>query len=220
MVLRYAKLGDGQVCIPDVTFTNPPRDSRPERVLLATRHCVVVYDVFPKAKVHLLILPRAPLAKPEELTAEHAPLLRHMHQLACWLAPRLRAAHPGLLPLRCGFHAVPSLRQMHLHVISLDFDAPDFKRPRHWNIFNTDYLVAPLRWAKMLEQEGRIRVDRKAEEAKAKKPMVCPVTGRQLNDMVAVREHVRSDEYRGLAAAHMIGGWEPQFRVPKDLFMF
>ena len=168
----------------------------PERVLLTTTHCVVAYDVYPKARVHVLILPRAPLAKPEELTEEHAPLLRHMQQLAEWLAPRLRAQSPGLPPLRCGFHAVPSMRQMHLHLISLDFESAEVRRPRHWTIFNTDYLVAPLRWAEMLEQHGRIHVDRAAEEAKLKMPMVCPLTGIALDGIDAVKKHVRSSAYR------------------------
>ena len=41
----------------------------------------------------MLILPRAPLASPRDLRAEHAPLLRHMATLAAWLAPRLRRPH-------------------------------------------------------------------------------------------------------------------------------
>jgi len=168
----------------------------PDRVLFTTKHCVVAYDVYPKARVHVLVLPRAPIAKPHELIAEHAPLLRHMLQLAEWLAPRLRDQHPGLSPLRCGFHAVPSLRQLHLHLISLDFESAELKRPRHWIIFNTDYLVAPLHWAEMLEQHGRVLVDRAAEEGKLKMPMVCPLTGTALDDMEAVRKHVRSSTYQ------------------------
>ena len=168
----------------------------PDRVLFETKHCVVAYDVYPKARVHVLILPRAPLAKPHELAAQHARLLRHMLHLAEWLAPRLRDQHPELSPLRCGFHAVPSMRQMHLHMISLDFESPDLKRPRHWIIFNTDYLVPPQQWADMLEQHGRVLVERTAEEAKLKMPMVCPLTGTALDGMEAVRRHVRSQAYR------------------------
>ena len=181
--------------------------ARPERVLLATTHCVVVYDIFPKARVHVLILPREPIAKPQELAANHTPLLRHMLQLAEWLAPRLRAQHAGLPPLRCGFHAVPSMRQMHLHLISLDMDSPELKRPRHWIIFNTDYLVAPMRWVEMLEEHGRVHVERAAEEAKLKMPMVCPLTGVALAGMDAVKEHVRSSAYQDAvsdAGAHMV----------------
>ena len=70
-----------------------------------------------------------------------------MAALANWLAPRLRAQHPGLPPLRCGFHAVPNMKHLHLHLISLDFDSPELKKPHHWIIFNSDYLVPPHRWA-------------------------------------------------------------------------
>jgi len=48
----------------------------------------------------------------------------------------------------------------------------------------------------MLEQHGRIHVDRAAEEAKLKMPMVCPLTGIALDGIDAVKKHVRSSAYR------------------------
>ena len=87
------------------------------------------------------------------------------------------------------------MRQLHLHLVSLDFDSAELKRPRHWIIFNTDYLVPPTRWATMLEQYDRVHVDCAAEEAKLKKPMVCPLTGISLDGMDAVRKHLRSSAY-------------------------
>ena len=153
--------------------------ARPERVLLLTARCVVAYDLYPKARVHVLILPRCcPLDGPTDLGPEHEPLLMHMEELAQWLAPWLRAQFPGLAPLRCGFHAVPSMKHLHLHLISLDMDSSDLKRPRHWHIFNTDYLVAPSRWAEQLARDGRVTVNHAAEKAKSKAAeMVCPLTG-------------------------------------------
>ena len=72
----------------------------------------------------------------------------------------------------------------------------DLKRPRQWITFNTDFLVPPQRWATLLEQQGRVFVDRAAEEAKLQRPMVCPLTGSTLDSMDAVRRHVRSRAYR------------------------
>eukprot|EP00966_Prymnesium_polylepis_P009290 214495-Prymnesium_polylepis.1 len=170
--------------------------SRPDRVLMLTEHCVVAYDVYPKARLHLLVLPREPLDGPGVLYYKHAPLLRHMAELAAWLAPRLRAAHPGLPPLRCGFHAVPSMLQLHLHLVSLDFDSAEIKQPRHWIIFNTDFLVPPAKWAAELEEHGRIAVDHRAEKAKEKDAMRCPLTGRTLDDVPTLKAYVQSSAYR------------------------
>ena len=174
--------------------------SQPERVLLTTVHCVVAYDVYPKARVHLLLLPRVPgLSGPHALGTEHAPLLRHMTALAEWLAPQLRSQVPRLAPLRCGFHVVPSMEHLHLHLISHDFEAPDLKKPRHFISFTTDYLRPPKAWAEELERFGRLHVDRYAEEAKLKAPMRCPLSGRVLGEgLQAVKEYLRSTEYLDL----------------------
>ena len=87
------------------------------------------------------------------------------------------------------------LRHLHLHLLSLDFDSPELKRPRHWIIFNTPYLVPPQRWASDLEQRGRVTVSRTAEVAVLKAPMACPLTGRTLADMPALHAHLQSSAY-------------------------
>ena len=45
------------------------------------------------------------------------------------------------IEFRCGFHAIPSMAQVHMHVISQDFISPCLKTKRHWNSFNTPYFV-------------------------------------------------------------------------------
>ncbi|KAG8871432.1 hypothetical protein FRB97_008703 [Tulasnella sp. 331] len=35
-----------------------------------------------------------------------------------------------------GFHAVPSMHHLHLHVISSDYVSPSLKNKKHWNSFN------------------------------------------------------------------------------------
>ena len=47
----------------------------------------------------------------------------------------------------------------------------------------------------MLATHGRVHVNRAAEEARIKMPMVCPLTGATLADMPAVGRHVRSAVY-------------------------
>jgi aprataxin len=50
---------------------------------------------------------------------------------AAWAAAQ-RAADPSLPPFRLGFHSAPSMRALHLHVISSDFDSPCLKNKKHW----------------------------------------------------------------------------------------
>ena len=57
-------------------------------------------------------------------------------------AARLRA-ELGTPPFALGFHAAPSMRQLHLHVISLDFASEALKNKKHWNSFATAFLVPP-----------------------------------------------------------------------------
>lgn len=42
---------------------------------------------------------------------------------------------------KIGYHAEPSLLQLHLHVISMDFHSPTLKTERHWNSFNTKLFI-------------------------------------------------------------------------------
>jgi aprataxin len=119
-----------------------------------------------------------------------------MARLAAWLAVQLREQEPGLAPLRAGFHAVPSMRQLHLHLISQDFDSACLKNKKHFNSFATDFFVPPETWVRQLQQTGRVSVDKAAEEAKLKRDMVCPATGRPLSNMPALKAHLASAEYQ------------------------
>ena len=87
-------------------------ESHASSVFLLTREFVVAYDVYPKASVHLLILPRGVrIDNASRLDASHVGMLDRMSLLAEWLACGLRARTPSLMPFVSGFHAVPSMSQ-------------------------------------------------------------------------------------------------------------
>ena len=52
------------------------------------------------------------------LRRRHLPLLRHMHAVGLAYARNAAATTPGLAPVRLGYHSLPSLPPLHLHVIS------------------------------------------------------------------------------------------------------
>lgn len=86
---------------------------------------IAVLDKFPKARFHGLVIARDQrLQGPLDLTANDIPLLLEMQEYAeKWAAEEhekvllTEGAHP-LERIVFGFHSVPSMKQLHLHVIS------------------------------------------------------------------------------------------------------
>ncbi|EOD28520.1 aprataxin [Emiliania huxleyi CCMP1516] len=136
-----------------------------------------------------------------------------MQRLARHLAASLRARTPGLPPFLCGFHAAPSLRQLHLHLLSSDLDSDALKNKKHFNSFATSFLFHPASVAAQIESSGKVLSrGHAAEEAALKQDMRCPVTGAPLKNMPAVKAHVARREYaegvRALAGdADIIERW-------------
>ncbi|PHH63441.1 hypothetical protein CDD81_5820 [Ophiocordyceps australis] len=44
--------------------------------------------------------------------------------------------------VRCGVHAVPSMRHLHVHVVSRDMHSASLRHRKHYNSFNTPFFVA------------------------------------------------------------------------------
>ncbi len=47
----------------------------------------------------------------------------------------------GTSRLKLGFHAIPSLYPLHIHVISDDMESETMKNKKHWNSFTTSFFV-------------------------------------------------------------------------------
>ncbi|OWM81694.1 hypothetical protein CDL15_Pgr007732 [Punica granatum] len=102
---------------------------------------VVIKDVYPKAQRHLLVLARTEnLDRLSDVRQEHLDLLRRMHAVGLKWAEKLLQEDDASLVFRLGYHSVPSMRQLHLHVISQDFNSPHLKNKKHWNSFNTAFF--------------------------------------------------------------------------------
>ena len=71
-----------------------------------------------------------------------------LHALS--LAVRDSAGRP--VPIRLGYHAIPSLSLLHLHIVSSDLESPALKNKKHWNSFATPFFVSPSRLRTMLLQ--------------------------------------------------------------------
>ncbi|XP_020529579.1 transcription factor bHLH140 isoform X2 [Amborella trichopoda] len=116
----------------------------PERhknsVLESSDSNVVINDLYPKAQKHLLVLVRLDgLDGLADVRKENLHLLRDMHSVGLKWVQNFWHDDASLV-FRLGYHSAPSMRQLHLHVISQDFDSPHLKNKKHWNSFNTIFF--------------------------------------------------------------------------------
>ena len=128
-------------------------------------------------------------------------MIRKMRALARWLDTQLRRQMPQLARLRAGFHAAPSMPQLHLHLLSLDFASEALKNKKHYNSFATDFFVPPEVWERQLEAAGSLTIDKHTEEAKLKRDMRCVLTGAPLKNMPELKAHLASPQYKQRLAA-------------------
>ena len=94
-----------------------------------------------------------------------------------------------------GFHSIPSMRHLHLHVISRDFNSVCLKKKKHWNSFTTafwldvDWVLQQLDSKQRATEYLDYSIDEK--EALEKGNMKCPKCGAALSNIPAVKEHVQ-----------------------------
>ncbi|KAK7390348.1 hypothetical protein VNO78_25653 [Psophocarpus tetragonolobus] len=99
---------------------------------------VVLDDMYPKARKHALVLARIEgLDCLADVRKEHLLLLNKMHDVGLKWAKKFLNENASLV-FRLGYHSAPSMRQLHLHVISQDFESTHLKK--HWNSFTTAFF--------------------------------------------------------------------------------
>ena len=146
----------------------------PHITFCETDKFIVIYDIFPKARVHLLILTKAAFLdnssceKVSDLNSSHLDLLLEMKELSKYLSSHIAVTSQmnrnivnnntresielpvsssssssgrKKIEIMVGFHIVPSLVPLHLHVISNDFQSDSLKTKVHYNSFSTDFFV-------------------------------------------------------------------------------
>jgi aprataxin len=122
---------------------------------------VIIKDSFPKSKLHFLIMPRRE-AELHQLTALDIPLIQKLSDLANFLIDgTLEMTSNDKFDIKkddmlIGFHAVPSQKQLHLHVLSNDLSL--VKNKKHYNSFATNFFQKPEKYISQLESDGRVKV--------------------------------------------------------------
>ena len=166
--------------------------SDPDLQLFEDERIVIINDRYPKARHHFLVLPREKIVDLASVTSSHIPLLEYMLDKAI---DRVDNEFPGI-EFRFGYHAVPSMSQLHLHAISQDFDSPCLKHKKHWNSFNTDYFIPADNVVKDLKENGEVNLP-SGEEGKSLlkinlKCHKCDYTPKHLPDLKA---HIKKKHF-------------------------
>lgn len=182
-------------------------DQHPDSVVWSDAKYVVVQDMFPKARVHLLVLPRpapdtgaVPYTGPLDFQRRtDAAAVREMVAAA---RTALAAAHPAQDPahVRLGFHMQPSMRPLHLHAISTDYDSPALRTKKHWNSFTTRFFVDAAPLAARIDacaSDADVRAlidsvfgDAAAADALLRTPLCCHRCGAPMRNMPALKIHI------------------------------
>lgn len=186
-------------------------------VLYHDDRCVLVNDSFPKSTVHCLILPLdlsltslnslhapspaadASTSSPGSPTADHVALLEHMCRVAEAYVTFLKAHSPKDYAARrfiTGFHALPSLPQLHMHLLSMDLDSAMLKTKKHYNSFATYFFLTSDRVLDDLKANKRVTVNQATEELlrMEEQPMRCLWCGCPLKDVPTMKRHLPSCE--------------------------
>ena len=172
----------------------------PEQIFEMDEITVTLKDAFPKSRYHYLVVPRQPINSVKELSTENLDLLNHMHQIAEDLISRVQKKEPDLL-FRYGYHAVPSLNRLHMHVISQDFESPRLRTQHHWNTFNTEYFIDSSVVIDTLKQAGKIEVDEEKYEALLMLHMKCNRCSKRFEDISVLKSHlIQEHDYKPAGA--------------------
>lgn len=102
----------------------------------------------------------------------------------------VRARESGAVgEFQVGFHAVPSMLVLHVHVISRDFKSTALKNKKHWNSFTTPFFVTLRDVIERVETTGRVTLRADESESQLSAEMKCPNCGATLKNIPSVKSH-------------------------------
>jgi len=90
----------------------------PARIEHEDDRCIVIHDIQPQAPVHLLIIPKKPIARVSDATAADEPILGHLIVTAGAVAKKLGLANGFRLVINSGPDACESVPHLHVHLLA------------------------------------------------------------------------------------------------------
>lgn len=129
-------------------------EKHPSMVLYYDENVSIIKDAFPKGKVHLLILPRneetskkrSQEAFKDEKTRKllegyvnQGVELAHKAFNKTW--KRIDGDEQKKMKIIVCCHSVPSLNNLHIHVLTTDMCGKNMKNKKHYNSFTTEFAI-------------------------------------------------------------------------------
>ncbi|WWC86152.1 uncharacterized protein L201_001025 [Kwoniella dendrophila CBS 6074] len=168
------------------TLANPSQSLSASKLLLTTRNTIAVFDQYPKAKYHFLVLPRYPFTSQLNPDSKKSIVpLDTLNDLKSLLLKADRESREEILlalentsreveemirdemlktegfewKIDIGFHAIPSMKHVHLHVISDDRISPSLKTKKHHNSFRPDlgFFIDIMEVKRWIEDDSNMR---------------------------------------------------------------
>ena len=161
----------------------------PNMIVKEDDNVVIIKDAYPKAKHHFLVLPRDSISSLRALNSSHVSLLQHMLELGKSLESELTAKDSSVR-FQHGYHAVPSMARLHMHIISRDFNSPCLKTKKHWNSFTTEFFLPAEDVIGRLQTHGKVEVDKARYEEILKSPLKCHVCNASCQNMPKLKDHI------------------------------
>jgi histidine triad (HIT) family protein len=90
----------------------------PARIEHEDDHCIVIHDIQPQAPVHLLIIPKKPIARAGDATAADEAILGHLIVTAGVVAKKLGLINGYRLVINNGPDACESVPHLHIHLLA------------------------------------------------------------------------------------------------------
>ena len=90
----------------------------PARIEYEDDQCIVIHDIQPQAPVHLLIIPKKPIARAGDATAADEATLGYLIVTAGAMAKKLGLANGYRLVINSGPDACESVPHLHIHMLA------------------------------------------------------------------------------------------------------
>ncbi|KAG8217751.1 hypothetical protein J3R82DRAFT_5912 [Butyriboletus roseoflavus] len=189
-----------------------PETLPPSVLFEHTDKCLTVFDAFPKSIFHFLVLPRVrpPLSVSELANlrtllkgdkARAKQVLMDLNDVAHTVKKMIREEMQNRYGFQweiwTGFHAVPSMEHLHLHVLSNDLCSEKMKHKKHYNSFHPElgfflHLHEVLSW---FDEEPSYfeRLKKSDYENLLKESLYCWKCERDMKNMPLLKAHLQEE---------------------------
>jgi histidine triad (HIT) family protein len=102
----------------ETIFSKLIKKEIPSTFLYEDEHCIVIDDISPQASVHMLVIPKKPLPRLVDASAEDKDLLGHLLLIANEMAAYREVADAFRIVINNGARAGQTVFHLHLHVLA------------------------------------------------------------------------------------------------------